>query len=93
VALLRLLIGRTLCSTVPIRLDGDGDVQVSEVEEGEFLFTAKLPRHFGTCIRVISVNRMAAFATEAKGVADRIRAELKPFEKSVVDSWQTQTHS
>src|SRR5271157_390000 len=67
----------------------NGDVELEEVEEGEFLFTAYLPKYFGTCIRVVTSARLAEFAVEAKRVAERIRAEFKSEENEVRESWRT----
>jgi len=66
----------------------NGDVQLEEVEEGEFLFAAYLPKYFGTCIRVVTSARLTAFAVEAKRVADHIRAEFKSEEDEVRESWR-----
>lgn len=68
-------------------LSGDGSIQVSEVEEGECLFVAKLPRYFGTCIRFVSLKRLTTFALEAKAVADQLRTELKSEEDRIVATW------
>ena len=64
-----------------------GSIEVSEVEQGEFLFVARLPRYFGSCIRLVSASRLPVFAHEAKAVADLLRTEFKPTEQRVVDSW------
>jgi hypothetical protein len=68
-------------------LGHDGSIEVSEVEQGEFLFVARLPRYFGSCIRLLSVNRLMAFAREAKAAAEALRTELKIEEQRVVESW------
>ncbi len=38
-------------------LGDDESIEISEVDEGEWLFLAKLPRYFGTCIRLVSAKR------------------------------------
>lgn len=67
----------------------NGDVQLEEADQGEFLFfLGGLLHDFGTCIRVVAASRLAAFTVEAKQAADQIRAELKSEENEVVKSWQ-----
>jgi hypothetical protein len=61
-------------------LTQNGNVQLAETEEGEFLFFLA---DFSTCIRVVTSGRLPAFALEAKRVADQIRAELKAEEDEV----------
>ena len=68
----------------------DGSIEIAEVEQGEFLFAAKLPRNFGSCIRLVSVNHLSVFVSEAKTVAGLLRSEFKPAEQRVVDSWHVQ---
>jgi len=62
-----------------------GEVQLEEVDHGEFLFFLG---DFGTCIRVVTAGCLAAFTLEAKQVADQLRAELKSEEDQVVKSWK-----
>ena len=63
----------------------NGDVQLEEVEEGEFLFSG---HELGACIRVVTAARLSAFALEAKSVADELRAGLKSEEERVVEGWK-----
>jgi hypothetical protein len=71
------------CSLAP-----DGSIDVCEVDEGEWLFTARLPAYFGTCIRVVTLQRLPAFAREAKRAADSLRALMTGPIEEVVASWQ-----
>lgn len=66
-------------------LGKDGDLQLAEVDEGEFLFFLG---DFGTCIRVVTTRRLAAYTLEAKRVADELRVELKSEEQRVIESWK-----
>lgn len=70
-------------------LEDDGGLRLTEIEQGEFLFFARLPRQFGSCIRVVTARALASFALEAKQAADRLRAALKPEKDRVVASWQS----
>jgi len=53
----------------------DGQLQLEEVEQGEFLF---LGRRLGACIRVVTANHLPVFALEAKNIADELQKEFKP---------------
>jgi hypothetical protein len=66
-------------------LSEKGDVDLEEVEEGEFLFFF---RDRGSCIRILTASRVAEFAQEAKRVANEIRSMLKSEERKVIDSWK-----
>lgn len=48
----------------------DGQLDLQEVDQGEFLFFAHLPHYFGSCIRVVSSEHLAVFAREAKRNAE-----------------------
>jgi hypothetical protein len=71
-----------LCS-----LTEDGQIQLEERDQGEVLFNADLPIGFGACIRVVNIKALPAFVTEAKGVADRLRADLR---SAVKEAWEAQ---
>jgi hypothetical protein len=63
-------------------LTSDGEIQMEETSEGEFLF---LP-NFGACIRVITANHLPTFATEAKRVAGELREEFKSYEEDALEA-------
>jgi len=63
----------------------DGEVQLEEVEQGEFLFFLG---SFGTCIRVVTASYLGTFTVEAKQVANDLRAAFKADEQQIVDSWK-----
>ena len=69
-------------------LEEDGSIALAEVAQGEFLFSAGLPRQFGSCIRIVTADYLSQFAIEAKQIANRIRDELKDEEKKVQESWR-----
>lgn len=69
----------------------DGQIEVVEVEEGEWLFLAKLPEYFGTCIRIMSLERLPVFVREAKAFALQIREDLKAEQDQVIESWSSST--
>ncbi len=65
-------------------LDENGDLQLEEATEGEFLFG----HDFGACIRVVTAEHLSAFALEAKSVAERLRFELKSDADQIVEAWK-----
>jgi len=67
-------------------------LNLQEVDEGEFLFFAHLPRYFGSCIRVVTLQHLPVFAREAKRAARQFRAALKPEEEKIVASWHRSKH-
>ncbi|MEW6529336.1 MAG: hypothetical protein AB1473_00770 [Thermodesulfobacteriota bacterium] len=71
------------CSLLP-----SGELRLDEVAQGEFLFLARLPGYFGTCIRVVTAKHLPVFAREAKRAAELIREVLKPDEQRIIESWQ-----
>lgn len=62
----------------------NGEIQLEEIDEGEFLFTA---HERGVSIRVVTASRLAAFAVEARHVCDQLRSELKIEEEKIHESW------
>lgn len=54
-------------------LDGNGQIELSEVEQGEFLFTG---HELGTCIRIVTIDHLPAFAGEARMVTEQLTDEL-----------------
>jgi hypothetical protein len=66
---------------VQCRLDAAGQIELLEVEQGEFLFRG---HPLGTCIRIITASYLPAFAAEAKQVADQLREDLKASEDRIV---------
>jgi len=69
-------------------LSDKGDIVLEEAEQGEFLFTGRLPHYFGTCIKVVTSSCLAKFTTEAREVASQLRSELKSVEIEIVESWR-----
>ena len=61
----------------------DGELRLTEVEQSEFLFSAYVPEHVGTCIKVVTKGQLPEFARWAKQLANRIREELKHEEERV----------
>ena len=64
-------------------LADDGELRLTEVERSEFLFSAYIPEHVGTCIKVVTKSQLPEFSRWAKQLANRIREELKHEEELV----------
>ncbi len=69
-------------------LQPDGKLQLDEVSQGEFLFVARLPSYFGSCIRIVTGDYLRDFAHEAKNVAERYREALMPEQERMVKQWR-----
>jgi hypothetical protein len=68
-------------------LQPEGQLQLEEVDQGEFLFFARIPHFFGSCIRVVTLKHVPDFAQEAKKAAEQFRAALKSEEQKITESW------
>lgn len=55
----------------------DGELELTEVSNSEFLFSAHIPNYIGCCVRVVTKNHLPSFAKWAKELANTIREELK----------------
>lgn len=55
----------------------NGELELTEVSNSEFLFSAHIPDHIGCCIKVITKEHLPTFANWAKNLANTIREELK----------------
>jgi hypothetical protein len=55
----------------------DGDLQLTEVSDSKFLFSAHIPGHVGCCIKVVTRECLPVYAKWAKGLANVIREDFK----------------
>lgn len=55
----------------------DGDLQLTEVSQSDFLFSAHIPQHIGCCIKVITREHLREYACWAKQLANAIRRDLR----------------
>jgi hypothetical protein len=58
-------------------LDPASGIRAVDVQEGEWLFFAKLPDQFATCVRVLTLDHLPHFVSEARQYVANIREELK----------------
>ncbi len=70
---------------VQCSVSSGGEMELTQIEEGEFVFRADPPKDFLTCIRVVTIERLRTFAIEAKEIADRLRADLGV---EIRDAWK-----
>ena len=54
-----------------------GELQLVEVSQSEFLFSAHIPQHIGCCIKVVTREQLPEYANWAKQLANAIREGLK----------------
>ncbi|HWR17974.1 MAG TPA: hypothetical protein VN577_24310 [Terriglobales bacterium] len=59
-------------------LGGNGQLEMQEVSEGEYLFDPANSNIRGTAIRVVTLSGLPKFVKTAKFVAEQVRAYLKP---------------
>jgi len=59
-------------------LNDKGEIELQQADEAEFIFSG---HELGTCIRVVNIDHLPAFAQFAKGVAERLQDELSAEEK------------
>jgi len=64
-------------------LDDDGELHLEQVDSGEILFTAPGQERITTCIRVVTLERLADFVSEAQKEVAQIRAEFEHKERQV----------
>ncbi|WP_041855863.1 hypothetical protein [Candidatus Korobacter versatilis] len=65
-------------------LDEHDNLRLEQTRRGEFLFSTDPPKNFGTCIRVVHIDELPAFAKEARRVAQTLRSELKDLEDRIM---------
>lgn len=67
-------------------LNEDGSLCMKEVSQSEFLFSMAIPKPIATCIKIVTKSELSNFSNWAKGVADRLRADLQKEEESFLAS-------
>ena len=69
-------------------LGANGEIELQEVEQGELLFRG---HKLGTCIRIVTLSHLSAFASEAKQVAEQLREELRGEEEKMIATMEQAT--
>ena len=64
----------------------DGEIDLVEVNESEFLFSAHMPDEVACCIKVINKERLCDFALSSKKTADTLRKLMNESEKVAIES-------
>lgn len=68
------------------RLLTDGNLELKEVAESEFLFQAHLPKPLGCSIRVLTKSQLPAFAARSRELARALRKDLKDDEAKLLSA-------
>ncbi|PQA78271.1 hypothetical protein [Rhodoferax sp. TS-BS-61-7] len=64
----------------------NGELDLREVQESEFLFSMRVPESITTCIKIVTKDSLPAFALKAKRSADQLRSDLKNEEQAILKS-------
>ncbi len=64
----------------------DGELELIEVSNSEFLFSAHIPDYIGCSVKVITKEHLPDFAQWAKELANTIRGELKDEEANALNA-------
>jgi hypothetical protein len=64
----------------------DGNLQLTEVESSEFLFSAHVPQHILCMIRIVHKSKLKSIATWAKRAMVALRSDLALEEQKIIKS-------
>ena len=67
-------------------LRDDGELELREVMESEFLFGMEAPESIATCIKVVSKDELPSFAQRARSSTNQLRLDLKSEEQVILAS-------
>ena len=67
-------------------LNPGGELELKEVEESEFLFSAHIPSEISCCIKVVKKESLTSFSEKAKNIADTVRETMKKAEREIFES-------
>lgn len=65
-------------------LNSDGELNLEEVQESEFLFSAHVPFEISSCIKVVKKDHLNVFADRAKKIATTIREAMMEYESKAL---------
>ena len=68
------------------RLRTDGNLELTEVAESEFLFRVHMPKPLGCSIRVLTKSRLPDFAARSRELASALRGDLKDDETRLLSA-------
>ena len=67
-------------------LNSDGEIDLVEVQESDFLFSAHMPDEVACCIKVIRKEKLQEYTLGAKEIADSLRRFMKESEQAAIES-------
>jgi hypothetical protein len=67
-------------------LDDQGEMRVSEIEQGWLFFDARIAKFHGTCIRIVSQSALEQFAADVGEMKMNLRKLIEP---DVQQEWKT----
>lgn len=67
-------------------LDDQGEIRVSEIDQGWLFFDARIAKFHGTCIRIVSQSALQQFATDVGAMKVNLRKLIEP---DVQQEWKT----
>jgi hypothetical protein len=67
-------------------LNSDGEIDLVEVQESDFLFSAHMPSEVACCIKVIRKEKLQEYTLGAKEIADSLRLVMKESESVAIES-------
>lgn len=67
-------------------LRDDGELELREVRESDFLFGMGAPRPIATCIKIVTKDELPVFAQRARRTANQLRIDLKMEEQGILAS-------
>jgi hypothetical protein len=67
-------------------LNDDGEIDLVEVNESEFLFSAHIPDEVACCIKVVNRARLSEFASSSKSASDVLRKIMNESEQLAIQS-------
>lgn len=70
-------------------LNSSGDIELVEVDESDFLFSAHMPNEVACCIKVIKKEKLQEFSLFAKETADSLRQLMGESERAAIKSVST----
>ncbi|WP_146779529.1 hypothetical protein [Vreelandella sulfidaeris] len=73
-------------------LNSNGDIELAEVDQSDFLFSAHMPDEVACCIKVIRKDKLQEFTQTAKKTADSLRQFMEESEQAAIESAGSPNH-
>jgi hypothetical protein len=66
-------------------LDLDGGLRLTEVQQSDFIFSARIPEYVSCTIRIVHIDAIGDTAKWAKQIVNQLRADLQPEERRILE--------